>query len=172
MPREVVGVGGRRFAARPGLSIDGCAGRAASGAAAAAGRRPSPLEAARRRRAASKSTTRQPRTPSAAKDSGVQVGCPKTPVKGRCRAKAQGGSVQLKSPRCDTPTTTPPLSRTNENRRVACVGKNRGHHRENFTGCTRRPCLKRRRGSCPSSPARCRSSPRTVRSRRRPRITR
>ena len=45
---------------------------------------------------------------------GVQVGCPKTPVRGRCRAKAQGGSVQLKSPRCDTPTTTPPLSRTNE----------------------------------------------------------
>ena len=54
---------------------------------------------------------------------GVQVGCPKTPVKGKCRAKAQGGSVQLKSPRCDTPTTTPPLSRTRTKRRVACVGK-------------------------------------------------
>ena len=42
------------------------------------------------------------------KNSGVQVGCPKTPVKGKMPSKAPGGSVQLKSPRCENPT--PPRS--------------------------------------------------------------
>ena len=171
MPREVVGVGGRRFAARPGLSIDGCAGRAASGAAAAAGR----SSVAAGGRAAAPGRVQVDDAPAldavgaSWKDSGVQVGCPKTPVKGKMPSKGSRrvGPTEVPAMRKPNPT---PLSRTRTIDALPAMGKKK--HHENFTGCTRRPCSKRRRGTCPSSPARSRSSPRSARSRRRPRITR
>ena len=109
---------------------------------------------------------RQPWTPSV-ENSGVQVGCPKTPVKGKVPSEGSRRVGPTEVPAMRYPPTTLPES---NDRRVACDGKKK--HHENFTGCTRRPWTKPRRGSCPSSPARSRSSPRSARSRRRPRITR
>ena len=97
---------------------------------------------------------------------GVQVGCPKTPVKGKMPSKGSRrvGPTEVPAMRKPNPT---PLSRTRTIDALPAMGKKK--HHENFTGCTRRPCLKQRRGSCPSSPAPCRSSPRSGASRRRPR---
>ena len=101
-----------------------------------------------------------------------QVGCPKTPVKGKMPSKGSRRVGPTEVPAMRYPHNHPPLSRTNE-RSTRCLRREkRGHHRENFTGCTRRPCSKRRRGSCPSSPARCRSSPRNVRSHQHRHLTR
>ena len=92
---------------------------------------------------------------------GVQVGCPKTPVKGKMPSKGSRRVGPTEVPAMRYPHNHPPAL-ANERNVDALPAMGEKKHRGNFTGCTRRPCLKRRLGSCPSSPARCRSSPRNV----------
>ena len=96
------------------------------------------------------------------KDFECEAGCPKTPVKGKVPSKGSRRVGPTEVPAMRYPHNHPPALANERSTRCLRRGKKRRHHRENFTGCTRRPCLKRRRGSCPSSPARCRSSPRNV----------
>jgi hypothetical protein len=119
------------------------------------------LEAARRRRAASKSTTRQPWTLSARRQLRCTSGVPEDTGERKMPSKGSRRVGPTEVPAMRYPHNHPPAL-ANERNVDALPAMGEKKHRGNFTGCTRRPCLKRRRGSCPSSPARCRSSPRNV----------